>query len=124
MVVVRADPPSFPLTCVLSNNSQKIKKETFTVSSVFGFTLVQLTLFLKVGLVMSPPLLRPHLLPSQKAPSRFSSGNIARFVVSASLPLAWPLELTTFLRLHQLLVASVPKVGNGSGFSVKIPDTT
>lgn len=78
MVVVRADPPSCPLTCVLSNNSQKSEKETFTVSSVFGFTLVQFTLLKKkVFLVMSLPLL-PHLLPSQEGSLfKFSSGNIA-----------------------------------------------
>lgn len=66
---------------MLSSNSQKLRKkererdrQTFTVSFVFGFTLVQFTLFKKVCLVMSPSLL-PHLLPSQEGSLfKFSSG--------------------------------------------------
>lgn len=84
VIVVRADSSKLSSDlCAIKQQSKIRKKETFTVSSVFGFTLVQFTLFKKVCLVMSPPLL-PHLLPSQEGSLfKFSSGSIAQFVVPA-----------------------------------------
>lgn len=81
-VVVSADPPSCPMTCVLSNNSQKRKKETFTVSSWF-YSCATHTLFKSWLSNVSAPFSAHIFTLPEGSLFRFSSGNIARFVVSA-----------------------------------------